>query len=385
MTIALTSGMRSNLISLQNVDSMTQVTQKRLSTGKRVNSALDDPVNFFKAQDNYNRANDLAAKKDGMGEAIKIIETATTGIEKMEDLLNQMKSLASAAKTSDNTADLETQYNTVLRQVASLAEDANYGGQNLAHRDIGDPATTNQLSVELNEYAASNSAGSSLNVQGFSVNETASGLSLTTSSGTGTSGDFDYSVGGVQVTEDEFEKSLFSWVYEPSLAETSIRPKDDTGINGGDYNDYQYFIKGVEVDAYHYSSYLTGPLPILPDFSNTSTSPADAANTLSIQRAEAGDFSSAATIDSITEDIDTFIGGLRTESQKLSSSLSTIQIRSDFTSEMVNNLNTGADNLTLADMNEEGANMLMLQTRQNLGTTSLSLASQAAQAVLRLF
>jgi flagellin len=52
---------------------------------------------------------------------------------------------------------------------------------------------------------------------------------------------------------------------------------------------------------------------------------------------------------------------------------------------MVNTLNTGADNLTLADMNEEGANMLMLQTRQNLGTTSLSLASQAAQAVLRLF
>ncbi len=75
----------------------------------------------------------------------------------------------------------------------------------------------------------------------------------------------------------------------------------------------------------------------------------------------------------------------RTEAQKLSSSLSTISIRSEFTSEMVNTLNTGGDNLTLADMNEEGANMLMLQTRQNLGTTSLSLASQAAQAVLRLF
>ena len=86
MAIALTAGMRSNLLSLQSVDSMMQTTQNRLSTGKRVNSALDDPVNFFKAQDNYNRANDLAAKKDGMGEAIKIIETANAGIEKMEDL-----------------------------------------------------------------------------------------------------------------------------------------------------------------------------------------------------------------------------------------------------------------------------------------------------------
>jgi flagellin len=101
MAIALTAGMRSNLIALQNVDSLMQTTQNRLSTGKKVNSALDDPVNFFKAEDHYNRASDLAAKKDGMGEAIKIIESANTGIEKIEDLLNQMKSLASAAKTSD--------------------------------------------------------------------------------------------------------------------------------------------------------------------------------------------------------------------------------------------------------------------------------------------
>jgi len=52
---------------------------------------------------------------------------------------------------------------------------------------------------------------------------------------------------------------------------------------------------------------------------------------------------------------------------------------------MINTLKTGADGLTLADMNEEGANMLMLQTQQNLGITSLSMASQSAQSVMRLF
>jgi len=57
----------------------------------------------------------------------------------------------------------------------------------------------------------------------------------------------------------------------------------------------------------------------------------------------------------------------------------------DLRANMINTLQTGADNLTLADMNEEGANMLMLQTRQSLGTTSLSLAAQAAQSILRLF
>ena len=117
MAIALTAGMRSNLIALQGVDKLMQTTQNRLSTGKRVNSALDDPVNFFKAEDNYNRASDLAAKKDGMGEAIKIIESANTGIEKIEDLLSQMKSLASAAKTSDNVSDLEDQYDKIIGQV----------------------------------------------------------------------------------------------------------------------------------------------------------------------------------------------------------------------------------------------------------------------------
>jgi flagellin len=83
--------------------------------------------------------------------------------------------------------------------------------------------------------------------------------------------------------------------------------------------------------------------------------------------------------------VDDALGGLRTLSAGLSSSLSTITARQEFTSNMIGTLQTGADNLTLADMNEEGANMLMLQTRQSLGVTALSLASQAAQSVLRLF
>jgi flagellin-like hook-associated protein FlgL len=273
MAIALTQGMRSNLIALQGVDKLMQTTQNRLSTGKRVNSALDDPVNFFKASDHYNRATDLAAKKDGMGEAIKTIEAANTGIEKIEDLLAQMKSLASAAKTSSNTSDLSDQYDLLISQVYYMAQDSNYGGQNLLDDD--------DLSVEFN-----GDGSSTLSVSGFDVAATGT---ITASDGTDTAA------------------------------------------------------------------------------------------------LSASDFSSNTNIENSISEIDAAISLLRTESQKLSSSLSTIQIRADFTNEMVNTLNTGGDNLTLADMNEEGANMLMLQTRQNLGTTSLSLASQAAQAVLRLF
>jgi flagellin-like hook-associated protein FlgL len=76
---------------------------------------------------------------------------------------------------------------------------------------------------------------------------------------------------------------------------------------------------------------------------------------------------------------------LRTQSQTLASSLNIVSIRADFTDQMINTLTTGADKLTAADINEEGANMLMLQTRQSLGVTALSLSAQSAQSVLRLF
>jgi flagellin-like hook-associated protein FlgL len=83
--------------------------------------------------------------------------------------------------------------------------------------------------------------------------------------------------------------------------------------------------------------------------------------------------------------LDTAVTALRTKSSTLSNNLSIITARQEFTQGLINVLKDGAAGLTNADMNEEGANMLMLQTRQQLGTTSLSLASQAAQAVLRLF
>ncbi len=99
----------------------------------------------------------------------------------------------------------------------------------------------------------------------------------------------------------------------------------------------------------------------------------------------AGGTADKAEINSAITKLDNARSALRTEAQKLSTHLSTINIRQDFTAGMINTLEDGAANLTNADMNEEGANMLMLQTRQALGTTSLSLASQAAQSVLRLF
>ena len=96
---------------------MMETTQTRLSTGKRVNSALDDPINFFAAQGHTQRANDLAMRKDEMSEAIQTIKAADNGISAITDMIASAKSLAQSALATNSTAEREAladQYDVML-------------------------------------------------------------------------------------------------------------------------------------------------------------------------------------------------------------------------------------------------------------------------------
>jgi len=106
---------------------------------------------------------------------------------------------------------------------------------------------------------------------------------------------------------------------------------------------------------------------------------------LGLNKVNGTQFQDNTQIDTTISSIDNALSTIRTQSSKFGSTLTTVQTRQDFTKSMINTLQTGSDNLVLADSNEEGANMLALQTRQQLSTTALSLANQANQAVLRLF
>jgi flagellin-like hook-associated protein FlgL len=108
-------------------------------------------------------------------------------------------------------------------------------------------------------------------------------------------------------------------------------------------------------------------------------------NTLGITQALDPEFDSDDVLDGRLQVLGNALGQLRSQASAFGSNLSVVQNRQDFTKSMINTLQTGADNLVLADTNEEGANMLALQTRQQLSTTALSLSAQADQAVLRLF
>jgi flagellin-like hook-associated protein FlgL len=106
---------------------------------------------------------------------------------------------------------------------------------------------------------------------------------------------------------------------------------------------------------------------------------------LQIQSLIPSDLDSDDSIDTHLATLGKALESMRSQASNFGSNLSIVQNRQDFTKKMINTLQTGADNLVLADTNEEGANLLALQTRQQLSTTALSLSAQADQAVLRLF
>src|SRR5947209_15544627 len=95
--IVLSGGVRSNLLNLQVTGDLIAQTQVRLSTGKRVNSALDNPTNFFTAQSLSNRATDLSGLLDSMGSAIKTLQAADNGITSITKLVQSAQALARQA------------------------------------------------------------------------------------------------------------------------------------------------------------------------------------------------------------------------------------------------------------------------------------------------
>jgi flagellin-like hook-associated protein FlgL len=282
--IKLTPAMRNNLLSLQNTQKLTDQTQERLSTGLKVNSAIDNPSSYFTAKGLTQRAGDLEGLLDSMGQGIQTLKATNEGIESITSFVEQAKAIATQASESSDpeaVAKFALQYEEIYNKITDLANDASYKGINLLNSTSTPPTT---LTVYFNEM--SRTVATKMEITG--VDATADGLGLT-------------------------DPATMAWTDSPP-----------TTINIANIN--------TDMDA------------IL-----------DAVRTL---RMHASDFGNAYSV---------------------------LQTREEFTENIINVLTEGSDLLTLADMNEESANMLALQTRQQLGINALSLSSQAAQAVLSLF
>ena len=102
--IVLSAGVRANLLQLQKTSDLITATQTKLATGKRVNTALDNPVNFFTAAGLQNRASDLGNLLDSMSNAFNTIQAANNGITSITKLVQSAQALVSQAQqTSDTT------------------------------------------------------------------------------------------------------------------------------------------------------------------------------------------------------------------------------------------------------------------------------------------
>ena len=350
-TITLTDSMRSNLASLKSIQSQMDTTQERLSTGKEVNSAIDNASSFYQSRALTNRASDLDALLDSMGQGIQTIEAANEGIEAVTSYVEQLKSVAESAYAldtsatyADQIASYEEQFNRIQEEITKLVNDASYQGINLLKGG--------RLTVTFNETRSNkfeilgDDILTEMNLQGVDTwtlepttqlteDKTTQEISLKDDAGTGDEGTVPE--GSVIYTNDDgtttFVKSGDSY-YE--LQGDGTANRNDTP--GG-----TMVINKVPVESYSASI--------------------------------------DATINSIAEATDY----LRSYATELGNNYSIIQTRQDFTDALIDVLETGSDNLVLADMNEESANYLALQTRQQLAINSLSLASQSAQSILSLF
>ncbi|MFS2009594.1 flagellin [Azospirillum sp. CT11-132] len=137
--VTLTASMRTNLLQLQSTQAGIDKKQNILSTGNKINSALDGPTAFFAAKGLNQRAGDLTSLKDAMGQSISTIQAADKGLTSIDSLVDQAKGLTTAAYAAlgNDAASIATrkslasQFNTLKDQIDKLASDSGYQGKNL--------------------------------------------------------------------------------------------------------------------------------------------------------------------------------------------------------------------------------------------------------------
>ncbi len=372
--IVLSAGIRSNLLALQNTATLQSRTQQRLATGKKVNSALDNPVNFFTAASLSNRAGDLSNLLDSVSNAIQTLDAANNGITSLTKLVQNAQAIvqqaqqasASTAKYTGTVSGLTTASSFAVASANTIT--INDGTATTTITSTG-TLTVQQILTAVNGGAATN-VKAELSSDGKILLE-AAGANVITIGGTATAGElaqFGLVAGTTTAGTTNTLRSSLATQFD-SIRSQIDQLAADSGFNGVNLLNGDS-LKLVLNEKNTSSLLITG-------VTFNSAGLGVAASTSSFQT----DQSISAALTNLNSALTT----LRSQGSNFGSSLSVVQIRQDFTKVTINTLQIGADNLTLADTNEEGANMLALQTRQQLSTTALSLAAQASNNVLKLF
>lgn len=425
--ITLSAATRQNLLSLQDTAGLAATNQGRLATGKKVNSALDNPVNFFTAQNLSNRSTALSGLLDGISNGIQTIQAAAKGIDTVTSLVKQLQSVVSQAQSNAAT-NLPKVSGTVALGTSGEASTTGKSQRDVAMAKTvlgtAGPATgsasgnlglsasaanqvqlkagnavytytvgaTDTLGDVVNAINKSGIANASVDSNGL-LSVTGSGSdALTVSLGATAAGTFTASTADTAllfgtattsgVTGGGTSAQRSALVDQFKNLRTQInQAAQDAGFNGtnllaGDKLTVVFNEKtgggqsklDVQGDALTASGLGIGSL-----VDSATTQPG-------------ADFGvqNNADLTKASNALTNALTSLNSLSSTLGSNLSVVQTRQDFTKNLVNVLETGAANLTNADMNEEAANSQALSTRQSLGISALSLANQANQGILQL-
>lgn len=327
-SIPLTSGIKSSLLSLQQTQKLYDKTQEHLTTGKQVNSPADDPAAYYAAATLNDRSSALEGRLDNMGQAVQAIKAADNGISAITSILENMTAIVENALSTDKSdgdtrAALGKKFNDLIVQLNGFANDSAYGGVNLLDND-------QSISVQMGQRYDE----SVFTVQGFHI-------------------------AGLESVNTDGEVN--------ALASDSVPASWDTGAS--EVTNYTFALNKVE-----------DPTTVVGIKSYGTDSVGTSGHEVNWQDADNYKEGLSGVLDSIEQ----VQAVLETRSKLLSFDSSTITLRQDYTQEFINTLEEGADNLTLADLNEESANLLALQTSQSLGVQAMSLSNQQTQNVLRL-
>ena len=487
---------------------MMTTTQERLATGLKVNSALDNPLNFFTAKGLNNRATQLSALLDSMSNGIQTIQAANNGLTSITSLAQQLQSVVSQARADSTAAPVVAGAATKI----GLSNTSTAGGQltfalaggqavSVSTVATGAPGAT-VTGASFNGAAINAGANGSITITSGNINngqainvavttgETAAnvalainqaitaadptngghvwadatsgqvklfndqGYQITVTDGAATAAGNTQAIFGAGpplnstagVTPALSISSLVAAINGNSSLNTSVRASVDATTGGLDLQNLttaSIAIKGATAGAVTglatdntlslaagtgggLSSVRTSLLNqfnnLLTQLNQTATDAGFngtnllAGNTLKLNLNEngtssvtigtsdsngnafainytnlglatgtTGQFGSNAALDTLNVNVASALTTLQSQASTIASSLSVVQTRQSFTNAMIGTLQTGANNLTVADPNQEGANLLALQTRQSLATTALSLSAQSDRNVLKLF
>ncbi|MGB3864698.1 MAG: flagellin [Xanthobacteraceae bacterium] len=410
MSVVLSASVRQNLLSLQSTADMLSVTQNRLATGKKVNSALDNPTNFFTAAGLDSRASDINNLLDSIGNGVQVLQAANTGITSIQKLVDTAKSIANQALQASSGYSTKASATVVGAHATNTdknatAADLTGGGTSMltgAAMTFTKPDGTDvEITIGATPAAYDPAAGTATVKSLDDLNKalSAAGVGLSASLTDGNTITFTS-------TNDHASQSIAAAETDNTIGFTAVggtadiskgtptADVDSQNTRQGLIDQYNKVIEQIRTTAqdssYNGINLLNGDQLKLV-FNETGKSTLEIQGVtfdpegLGLAALEKGtDFLDNAGTNAILGKLNNASSTLRSQASAFGSNLSVVQIRQDFNKNLINVLQTGSGNLTLADTNEEAANSQALATRQSIAVSALALANQSQQSVLQL-